>query len=277
MSELPQLTTPSLDIRSRELRRKMLLMMESGGRGHLASALSVLEIVRVLYDDILQVDPRLPHWPARDRFILSKGHGCMALYAVLADKGFFPESAFLSFCKSGGLLGGHPEIKVPGVEATTGSLGHGLPIGVGFALSAKLDKAPRRVFVVIGDGESGEGSIWEAALCAHQHALSNLTVIVDYNKKMTYGPTCDVLDIEPLADKWRSFGFAVAEVDGHNVAALRMLFSQLPLQPSRPTAIIAHTIKGKGIAPVEHDLSWHHKSKISKEEVQVLYAALEVG
>lgn len=249
--------------------------IEAGGRGHFASAFSLVEIFRVLYDDILRYDPKVPKWRDRDRCILSKGHGCLALYAILADKGFFPASELWNFCKSDGILGGHPEHKVPGVEASTGSLGHGLSIGVGFALYARTEGAKHRVFVVIGDGESNEGSVWEAALSASKHRLDNLTVIVDYNKQQSYGSTFEVLDLEPFTDKWRAFGFAIEEVEGHDVAALRDTLGRPPFNPGKPNAVICHTIKGKGISFVENNLEWHHKNKVTPEEIQTLLAALE--
>ena len=270
----PLPTGTGCDARSLALRRTIVRILEAGGRGHFASAFSLVEILRVLYDDILRYDPRRPAWPERDRCILSKGHGCLALYAILADKGFFPSDELWRFCKYDALLGGHPEHKIPGVEASTGSLGHGLSIGIGFALHAARQRAAHHIFVVIGDGESNEGSIWEAALCASKYRLSRLTVIVDYNKQQSYGPTADVLDLEPLADKWRAFGFAVAEVDGHDVDALRAVFTRLPLSPEKPNAVICHTVKGKGIAAVENNLRWHHKNKITEEEVRALLAAL---
>ena len=166
---------------------------------------------------LLRYRSQQPDWRLRDRFILSKGHGCLALYAVLADKGFFPVSELATYCAADSRLGGHPETKVPGVEASTGALGHGLAIGVGMAIAARLDARDSRVFVVLGDGETNEGSVWESAMSAAKHKLANLVAIVDYNKFQSYGPTSEVLELEPLADKWRSFGFAVAEVDGHDV------------------------------------------------------------
>ncbi|MFH0901059.1 MAG: transketolase [Pseudomonadota bacterium] len=256
-----------MDARSKELRKTILAMLWAGGRGHLAPALSVVEILRVLYDDVLRYDAGRPEEPDRDRCVLSKGHGCMALYAILADKGFFPRTELQRFCKADGILGGHPERgKVPGVEASTGSLGHGLPIGVGMALSARLDRSSRRVFVVLGDGEANEGSNWEGALCAAKHRLDNLTVIVDRNHQQSYGDTCEVLDIEPFADKWRSFGWEPRDVDGHDVAALRSALASLPLAPAKPSALICHTVKGKGIASVERNLAWHHKNALTDNE-----------
>ncbi len=252
--------------------------MEGGGRGHLPSALSLIEILRVLYDDVLRFRPNEPDWPDRDRCILSKGHGCLGLYAVLADKGYFPQDHLLTYCKRDSILGGHPERdKVPGVEASTGALGHGLGIGVGMATAARIQGRDSRVFVITGDGEINEGAVWESAMCAGKHGLSNLTVLVDYNKLQSYGPTHEVQNLEPLADKWRAFGFEVGEVDGHDVGALRQAFSELPYNRSKPSVIICHTVKGRGIAHIEHVAAWHHKSRISADELSALYDALEAG
>lgn len=258
-----------LDERSKMLRRLILRALAGGGRGHVGSALSLVEILRVLYDDVLRYRPEEPLWPERDRCILSKGHGCLALYAVLADKGFFPAAEFDRFCHLDGILGGHPEAhRVPGVEASTGSLGHGLSIGVGMALSARHESSSRKVFVIIGDGESGEGSVWEAALSAAKHRLSNLCVITDYNKQQSYGPLESVLPLEPLADKWKSFGWEVAECDGHDVKSLGKALAQL--KSDKPHMLIAHTIKGCGIKAAEHNPSWHHKNKVSAEEIKMI-------
>jgi len=268
--------SPALDSRSLDLRRRMIEVFNWGRRGHLGSAFSLVEILRVLFDSVLRYDPQNPRWPSRDRFVLSKGHGCIALYVFLAEKGFFPESELKKFCKSDGMLGGHPDHNIPGIEASTGSLGHGFSIGLGFAINAKyFSKAGQKTFVVIGDGESNEGSIWEAALCAGKHKLSDLTVIVDYNKNQSYSSTFEVQDLEPLAKKWESFGFAVTEVDGHSVEALQSAFQSLPLQEGKPSAVICHTVKGKGVGFIEGDMEWHHKSGVSEEDIQSLLAALK--
>lgn len=265
-----------LDERSLALRRTIIRTLGAGQRGHVGAAFSVIDILRVLYDDVLRFDAAAPRWPERDRLILSKGHGCLALYALLADKGFIPEAELWKFCKSDGLLGGHPEHHIPGVEASTGSLGHGLSIGVGMALAARLDATGARTFVVIGDGESNEGSVWEAALSAAKHSLEHLCVLTDYNKHQSYGSTEEVLSLEPLADKWRAFGFGVVEVNGHDVAELRRVLGALPAAPGKPTAIICHTVKGKGISFAENNMEWHHQNKVSAEDVDRLLAALEV-
>jgi transketolase len=265
-----------LDARSKELRRIIVQTLGAGKRGHVGAAFSVIEILRVLYDDVLRLDPRNPLWPDRDRFILSKGHGCLALYALLADKGFFPKEELSKFCASDGILGGHPEYgKVPGVEASTGSLGHGFSFGVGFALAAKLDGKNHRVFVVLGDGECSEGTIWEAALSACKHKLDNLTILVDYNKQQTYGTIEEVQGLEPFADKWATFGFSVREVNGHDTGELLSVLGSAPFEPGRPNAIICHTVKGKGVSFTEKNLAWHHKSKVTDAEVGALMSELE--
>lgn len=269
--------TVGLDQRSIDLRVAILNMVASAGRGHIGPAFSLVEILRVLYDHVLRFDAQEPRWPERDRFLLSKGHGCLALYVLLADKGFFPRSELLRFCKRGSFLAGHPVHEIPGVEASTGSLGHGLPIGVGLALAARMSGRSYRTYVVVGDGESDEGSVWEAAMHASKHRLGSLTVITDYNKNQSYGPTREVLDLEPLVDKWRACGFSVAEVDGHDVAALRAVFSAAPREPSRPTAVICHTVKGRGISVGEGNPAWHHHSKIASADVEAWVEELRAG
>jgi transketolase len=271
-----RVASPPLDERSKYLRKLVVRALAGGERGHVGSSMSLIEIMRVFYDDILRYRSNEPKWTGRDRLILSKGHGCIALYAMLADKGFFPLETLDTFCRRDSILGGHPEAgKIPGVEASTGALGHGLSIGVGMALAARIEQRDSRVVVVMGDGEINEGSVWEAALCTGKHRLTNLTAVIDYNKIQSAGPTSEIQDLEPLVDKWRAFNFETVEVDGHDVNALRELFLRLPLSQDKPTAIICHTVKGKGISFAEHDPSWHHKSKIAKDVVAKLQAALD--
>src|SRR5690242_14973630 len=272
---LIKLATPPLDERSKYLRKLVVRALEGGERGHIGSSMSLIEIMRVLYDDILRYRPSEPEWRDRDRMILSKGHGCIALYVMLADKGFFPLDTLDTFCRRDSILGGHPEAgKVPGVEASTGALGHGLSIGVGTALAMRMQKRDSRVIVVLGDGEIDEGSVWEAAMCAGKHRLSNLTAVIDYNKVQSAGPTHEIQDLEPLADKWRAFNFAVTEVDGHDVAALRAALRRLPLALDKPSVVICHTVKGKGLPFAENDANWHHKAKIPPELVIDMNEAL---
>ncbi|HNT97536.1 MAG TPA: transketolase [Elusimicrobiales bacterium] len=257
------------------LRRKILRVLDCSRRGHVPSAFSIVEILKVLYGEVLRCRPGEPAWEDRDRFILSKGHGCLALYVLLAEKGFFPEEELARFCRPGGILGGHPEYgKVPGVEFSTGSLGHGLSFGVGTALAARMDGKDRRTFVLMGDGECQEGSVWEAAMCAGKHRLAGLTAMIDYNKRQAYGPVCEVQDLEPLARKWESFNWEVVSADGHDEAAVREAFGRLPLSPEKPSLIIFNTVKGRGIAALENDPSWHHKSGIKDDAMKALCDAL---
>lgn len=282
VSEMPSIASPNsnfasfpLDGRSLHLRRLVVRALEGGGRGHIGSSMSLIEIVRVLYDDILRFRADDPLWEGRDRFILSKGHGCLALYALLVDKGYIPIESLDSFCRHDGLLGGHPEAgKIPGVEASTGALGHGLSIGIGMALAARLKKRDTRIFVAMGDGEINEGSVWEAAMSAGKHKLSRLTAIIDYNKIQSYGFTSEVQPLEPLAEKWEAFGFRVLEIDGHDVARLRSVLTAAP-SDDRPFALICHTVKGKGISFAENDPAWHHKNKLPPEQIAAMYDALK--
>ena len=266
----------TLDERSKQLRRMAVRTLVGGGRGHIGSTMSLIEILRVLFDDILRYRPADPEWRERDRLILSKGHGCIALYVMLADKGFIPVETLDTFCRFDSPLGGHPEAsKVPGVEASTGSLGHGLSIGIGMALAARIERRDSRIVVIMGDGEIDEGSVWEAALCAGKHKLSNLTAVIDHNKVQSAGPTELIQDLEPLVEKWKAFNFETAEVDGHDIQALRGAFQHLPLAQDKPTMLICHTVKGKGFPFAENDANWHHTSRLTDEVVERLYRALD--
>ena len=267
-------SSAQLDERSRYLRSLAIDTFEGGARGHIGSTMSLIEILRVLYDDVMTVNPRDPRMPTRDRLILSKGHGCIALYVMLADKGFVPTAELSTFCRYDSILGGHPEFgHVPGVEASTGSLGHGLAIGVGMAYAARLSSSAHRVFVVLGDGELDEGSVWESALAAGHHKLANLTIVVDYNKLQSFGPVSEIWDLEPLAAKWQAFGFDCVEVDGHDVEQLRAALA-LPGKGAKPRAIIAHTVKGRGIPFAEANPAWHHKASLKPQDIQDLRAAV---
>ena len=268
-------TSPPLDDRSLYLRRLVIEALDGGERGHIGSSMSPIEALRILYDEILRFKPDDPQWEGRDRFILSKGHGCLAQYALLADKGFFPKEELRNFCRSGTFLGGHPERgKTPGVEASTGALGHGLSIGLGITLAMRMKKSDSRVFVMMGDGEINEGSVWEAAMSAAKHKLSNLTALVDYNKIQSYGFTDEVMPLDPLADKWRAFGFETHEVDGHDIEEWRRTYAALPFNGDKPSAIICHTVRGKGIPFAENDPAWHHKSRLPADQIEALYECL---
>src|SRR5882757_7493290 len=274
-TDLDSVQLEPLDERSRHLRRLIFRAIENGGRGHIGPALSIVEIIRVLYDDFLRHDPAKPGWRERDRFILSKGHGCLGLYAVLADRGFFDVAELDRFCHFDSFLGGHPETVVPGVEACTGALGHGLSIGLGMALAARMTGRDSKVYVLMGDGEINEGSVWEAAACADKHRLSNLTALIDYNKIQSAGSVFEIQSMEPFADKWESFGFQVFECNGHDVDDLRkVLGNSVATAGNRPRAVICHTVKGKGIPVAENNAAWHHKSDLSEDVLQAIHAAL---
>ena len=226
----------------------------------------MVELLIVLYGEVLQVRPQEPAWPGRDRFLLSKGHACAALYAVLAERGFFPLNWLDDFYLDGGHLAGHAtHTCAPGVEVSTGSLGHGLSLACGMALAHQRDTTGVRVFALLSDGECDEGSTWEAVLFAGHHRLDNLTVIVDYNKIQSLGTVKEVLDLEPFADKWRSFGWAVREIDGHDFLQIRDVLTGVPLETGKPNCIIAHTVKGKGVSFMEDTLLWHYRSPQGEE------------
>jgi transketolase len=252
------------------VRQHALRMVHAAGASHIASCLSAADILAVLYGRVLRLDPARPDWPDRDRFILSKGHAAAALYAVLSETGFFPRDWLASYCKDGSVLAGHATAAVPGVEVSTGSLGHGLPIACGMALAAKRNKLPWRVFALLSDGECDEGSVWEAALFAPQHRLDNLVVIVDYNKYQALGPVREVLDLEPLVAKWEAFGWSARETHGHDLAALEAVLADVPFQARRPSVIVAHTVKGKGVSYMENSLAWHYRTPNGSQLEQAL-------
>ncbi|HEX4964410.1 MAG TPA: transketolase [Thermoanaerobaculia bacterium] len=254
-------TLPSTTELARRIRRHSVLMTSRANASHIGSSLSMADLLAVLYGEFLRFDPQQPEWPERDRFILSKGHGCAALYAVLAETGYFPVERLETFYQDGSPLAGHSTHKdVAGVEVSTGSLGHGLSLGTGMALAGKRDGKAYRVGCLLSDGECDEGSTWEPALFAPHHQLDNLVAIVDYNKIQSFGTVKEVLDLDPLADKWRAFGWGVREIDGHDHAAIREAFAAVPFVAGRPSCIVAHTIKGKGVSYMENQLLWHYRA-----------------
>lgn len=256
---------------ARRIRLRSLRMIDRARSSHVGSAFSMADLLAVLYSGILRVDPSRPDWPDRDRFVLSKGHAAAPLYAVLAERGFFPAAWLDDFYLDGSHLAGHASHSgVPGVEISTGSLGHGLPIACGMAVAGKKDQKSYRVFALLSDGECDEGSTWEAALFAPHHGLDNLVVIVDYNKIQSLGTVREVLDLEPFADKWRAFGWAVEEIDGHNIEQIETVLSKVPLAPGKPTCAVAHTIKGKGVSFMENKLLWHYRSPDREEMAKAL-------
>jgi transketolase len=244
---------------STEIRRDTFQMAYNAKSGHLGPAFSIVDLLAVLYFQYLKVDPTHPKNPDRDRFILSKGHGCSSLYVTLAKRGFFPVDELATFTKNLSRLPGHPSSKLlPGIEASTGSLGHGLNLATGIALGGKRDKRSYRTVAILSDGECDEGSTWEAVLAAGHWRLSNLTCIVDYNKIQSFGRTKDVMDLEPFADKWRAFNWNVIEVKGHNHGEILSGLLAAEKEIHRPSVIIAHTIKGKGVSFMEDTVDWHY-------------------
>ena len=243
-------STDSKELAQR-IRRHALRMVHAAKASHIGSCLSAADILAVLYAKVLRIDPARPDWPDRDRFIFSKGHAAAALYAALAEQGFFPLEWLESYCRDGSPLLGHATATVPGVELSTGSLGHGLPVACGMALAAKRKGLPQRVFCLMSDGECDEGSVWEAALFAPHHNLDNLVAIVDYNKLQGFGDVKDVLKLEPLAAKWQAFRWSVREIDGHDVPALEADPVGRAVRARPASMIVAHTIKGKGVSYME--------------------------
>tara|TARA_R110002124_G_scaffold89909_4_gene229663 strand:+ start:206 stop:1120 length:915 start_codon:yes stop_codon:yes gene_type:complete len=249
-----------------KLRKHVLRMTHHAKSSHVGSAFSMVDIIAVLYGGALRVDPSRPDWDQRDRFILSKGHAGSCLYAALMERGFFSEDVLGSYYLNGSILSGHVSHKgVPGVEFSTGSLGHGLGVATGMAMAGRMKGSDHKVVCVLSDGECDEGSNWEAFLFAAHHQLDNLVAIIDYNKIQSLGSVASTLALEPLADKLRAMNWAVAEVDGHDHTALAALFESLPLQRGRPSVVIAHTTKGKGVSFMENAVLWHYRTAQGEE------------
>jgi len=260
---------------ARDIRRDIVKTIGSAQVGHIGGSLSAVDILTVLYFHILRIDPHNPQWEERDRFILSKGHGAAALYSTLAKRGYFSSKLLDTFGKINSRLQVHPDMhKVPGIEISTGALGQGLSVAIGMALGAKLEHKDIRVYVLIGDGESQEGQIWEGAMSAAHYKLSNLTAILDYNRVQLLGPVSEVMEVSPLADKWRTFGWEVIEVDGHNISQIIESLEKTKKIKNKPSIIIAHTIKGKGVSFMEGKASWHGKAP-NKEEMEKALKELE--
>lgn len=264
-----------LEKKARIIRTEIIRMLAEAGSGHPGGSLSAVEIVTALYFHVMRLRPEEPEWPDRDRFILSKGHAAPLLYAVLAERGFFQKEELLTLRMLGSRLQGHPAYgKLPGVEASTGSLGQGLSIGLGIALAGKIDRRDYRVYVLLGDGESEEGQIWEAAMAAAHYRVDNLTAVLDYNGLQIDGPIADVLSPLPFSEKWRSFGWEVREVDGHSFGELLEAFEWAKRVTGRPSIIIARTVKGKGVSFMENAIDWHGKAP-SKEQAEKAIAEIQ--
>jgi len=263
------LTDHQLALKAVHLRKMTLAAIVGAGAGHTGGGLSCLDILNVLYNRILNVSPETFNSPTRDRYVQSKGHSVEALYAVLADRGFFPEADLKTICHYRSHYVGHPTRHIPGIEMNTGALGHGLPICIGMALAGKMDAASYRVLTLLGDGELAEGSNWEAGLAAAHYNLDNLTAIIDHNTLQISGHTRDVMSNEPLDEKWRAFGWAVKVVNGHDYAALTEALSQ-PAEIGKPTCVIANTTKGKGVSFMENVAKWHHGVPSDAELKQAL-------
>jgi len=253
-------TILELEQKAKKLRRMVVGTVTRAGSGHIAPALSCMDIMTALYFHTLRIDPSRPKWEDRDRFVLSAGHKCVAQYVALAERGFFPMSILDTYLQPGSILGGHPDAKkVPGIDTSTGSLGHGLPIALGMALSGKMDHKDYRVFVLAGDGEINEGSIWEAAMAAAHYKLDNLIAIIDANGLQAGGRVEDVMNPEPIREKWESFGWGAREIDGHDMSQIIEAFESVPFVKGKPSAIVARTVKGKGVSFMENQASWHMK------------------
>jgi transketolase len=262
-------TVADLKQKAAQLRGQVVQMSHAAQAAHLASSLSCCDVLAAAYWHVLNIDPSQPKDPLRDRFILSKGHAAAALYSALAFKGFFPLAELNTFCEDGGRLAEHPPANIlPGVEAATGSLGHGLPIGCGMALAGRIRGEAFRVYALLSDGENNEGSVWEAAMFAAAQKLENVCVIVDYNKWQATARSNDTLMLSPLRDKWQAFGWDAVEIDGHDVAALARMMNNVPNGSGKPVALIAHTIKGKGVSFMEDDNNWHYRAPTADEVVK---------
>ncbi|MBN1405627.1 MAG: transketolase [Candidatus Omnitrophica bacterium] len=250
--------TKTLEKTAKDIRAQILKMLSNAGSGHTGGSLSCVEIILSLYACALRHDPKNPKLAARDRFVLSKGHACPALYAVLAHFGYFPKTELMKLRKLGSSLQGHPQFGLPGLEASTGSLGMGLSIANGMALAARMDKKNDvKIYCLMGDGETNEGQVWEAAMTASHYKLDNICAIIDFNKLQIDGFLCDVKNVEPIKEKWQSFGWEVFEVNGHDFKALTDAYNKAKTTKGKPSLILAHTVKGKGVSFIENKAQWH--------------------
>jgi len=267
----PDLSVPELEQKAKLLRRHVITMIANAGSGHPGGSLSAADVITALYFKVMRHDPKNPKWPDRDRFVLSKGHAAPILYAALAECGYFPVEELSTLRKLGSRLQGHTDMTLtPGVEMSAGSLGQGLSFGLGIALAARLDKKSYRTIVLLGDGECDEGQVWEAAMFAPHHRVDNITAIVDHNDLQLDGRTCDIMGLEPLGDKWRAFNWHVLEINGHDIKQIINALKKAGDTRGKPTAIIAHTIKGKGVSFMEGNVDFHGKAPSPQETEQAL-------
>jgi len=259
-----------LENKARQIRRLIIEMLYKAGSGHPGGSLSAADLVTALYFAVLRHDPKNPQWPDRDRFHLSKGHACPVLYASLAETGYFRKEELWTLRKLGSILQGHPDRRTPGVEVASGSLGQGLSVVLGMSLAAKIDNKKYRVYTLMGDGEIQEGNIWEAAMACAHYRCDNLCAILDYNGYQIDGRVSDVMEIEPLRDKWRSFGWNTIQIDGHNMSEILSAFNKAARFKDKPTVIIAKTTKGKGVSFMENVVDFHGRAPTEEETKKAL-------
>jgi len=259
-----------LEDRAKLIRRLIIRMIAKAGSGHPGGSLSATDLITALFFSVLNHDPKNPKWPGRDRFHMSKGHCCPLWYAVLAESGYFPKETLMTLREFGSLLQGHPDRRTPGVEVSSGSLGQGLSIALGMSLASKVDNKDYRIYVLLGDGEIQEGNIWEAAMAASHYKCGNICAILDYNGFQIDGATKDVMNLEPIADKWRAFGWHTIGIDGHNMRQILDAYAQAKTIKDKPAIIIARTIKGKGVSFMENTVEFHGRAPTQEETEKAL-------
>jgi transketolase len=263
-----------LEQKAKQIRRLIIQMLAKAGSGHPGGSLSSADLITVLYFSVLRYDPKNPAWPDRDRFHMSKGHCCPLWYAALAEAGYFPKDKLWTLRQLGSVLQGHPDRRTPGIEVASGSLGQGLSVALGMSLAAKMDKKDYRIYVLLGDGEIQEGNIWEAAMASSHYKCDNLCAMLDYNGFQIDGKICEIMALEPLAAKWQAFGWHVIEIDGHDIKEILSAYQEAKTFKDRPSIIIAHTIKGKGVSFMENVVDFHGRAP-TKEEAERALKELE--
>ena len=263
-----------LEKKAKEIRRLIIQMLAKAGSGHPGGSLSATDLITVLFFSVLRHNPKDPSWPNRDRFHMSKGHCCPLWYAVLAQTGYFPKERLWTLRQLGSVLQGHPDRRTPGVDVASGSLGQGLSVGLGMSLAARIDERDYRVYVLLGDGETQEGNVWEAAMASSHYRCDNLCAILDYNGFQIDGKTEDIMELEPLVAKWQAFGWHTLEIDGHNMSQILTAYQEAESMKGKPSIIIAHTTKGKGVSFMENVVDFHGRAP-TKEEAQRALKELE--